>query len=131
MGADLFSLNGFPFLQFKKWVVSRSSGFSVLSTGMKQKVEELGLPKIPQIIPLGVNMTQFSGQNTGRIRKKYGITGPFLLFVGRLAEKKGVAFALAAFSHVIKQTQDAKFLIVGSGPLEKPLKGAGYDARTG
>ena len=57
-----------------------------------------------------------------RVLKKNNITGPFLLFVGRLVEKKGVKYAIAAMPITLKKYPDAKFLIIGEGPLEKDLK---------
>jgi glycosyltransferase involved in cell wall biosynthesis len=48
--------------------------------------------------------------------------GSTLLFVGRLVEKKGVEYLLAAMPEVKRQIPDVKLRIVGSGDLESTLR---------
>jgi glycosyltransferase involved in cell wall biosynthesis len=43
-------------------------------------------------------------------------------FVGRLIEGKGVDIFLKAATKVAEQKKDARFIVVGSGPLEENLK---------
>lgn len=47
---------------------------------------------------------------------------PRLLFVGRLTEKKGVAYLLEALAMVLASGRDARLSIVGSGRLESALR---------
>ncbi|NCF74923.1 MAG: glycosyltransferase [Xanthomonadaceae bacterium] len=76
-----------------------------------------------KIAPMGVDEKIFSPDEYDKnIKKKYNITGPFLLFVGRLVEKKGIKYAIAAMPIVLKKHPDVKFIIVGKGPLENELK---------
>lgn len=56
------------------------------------------------------------------IKKKYDIMGPFLLFVGRLTEKKGVKYLIKAMPEVIKKYPKTKLMIIGEGELENELK---------
>jgi glycosyltransferase involved in cell wall biosynthesis len=56
------------------------------------------------------------------IKEKYNIQWKLLLFVGRLAEKKGVKYLVDAMPGIIKQYPDTKLLIVWHGPLELELK---------
>ena len=46
-----------------------------------------------------------------------------LLFVGRLSEKKGVAYALEAVAKVVASGRDARFTVIGEGPLGASLRG--------
>ncbi|MBM3231058.1 glycosyltransferase family 4 protein [Candidatus Peregrinibacteria bacterium] len=54
-----------------------------------------------------------SPEETAAFRKRHGLTGPTVLFGGRLSEDKGVSVLLAAFRHVRERCPQAKLLIVG------------------
>jgi glycosyltransferase involved in cell wall biosynthesis len=72
---------------------------------------------------MGVDTRRFSPRaRDQRLRQQLGIAGPFLLFVGRLAEKKGVRYLLEAMPGVLERFPDAKLVIVGDGPLREELK---------
>jgi len=49
---------------------------------------------------------------------------PYLLFLGRLTESKGLQVMLMAWSKVVEKVQNAKLLIAGSGPMEEELRTA-------
>ncbi len=71
------------------------------------------------VIPFGLDSRRFDStpaitQAALEIRARYG--APLLLAVGRLVYYKGFEFLVEAM-----KGQSAKLLIVGSGPLEKPL----------
>ena len=71
------------------------------------------------VIPYGLDFRRFDStpaitRAALEIRARYG--GPLLLSVGRLVYYKGFEFLIEAM-----KGQSAKLLIVGSGPLEKPL----------
>ena len=75
------------------------------------------------IIPMGVDSTLFHpDKKDPRIREKFDIKGPFLLYVGRLSEKKGVAYLLEALPLVLEHIPDCKLLIVGTGELNQELR---------
>jgi glycosyltransferase involved in cell wall biosynthesis len=47
---------------------------------------------------------------------------PVILYVGRLAPRKGVHYLLQAMPHIIKHFPKVRLLVVGAGPLENYLK---------
>ena len=47
------------------------------------------------------------------IRKKYGISGPMVLYVGRISPHKGIHLLIKAFNVVSQKFPDAKLVIVG------------------
>jgi len=74
-------------------------------------------------IPNGADTKLFNpNKKDNSIKKKHKINGPLLLFVGRLAEKKGVRYLIEAIPEIIKRYPKVKLMIVGSGSLENQLK---------
>jgi glycosyltransferase involved in cell wall biosynthesis len=72
---------------------------------------------------MGVDSTLFSSaRNNDKLRSQFNINSPFLLYAGRLSEKKGVKYLLEAMQQIIKQTPEAKLLIVGTGEEKKNLQ---------
>jgi len=49
------------------------------------------------------------------IKRKYDIQGELLLFVGRLVEKKGIAYLLDAMPAVLNKSPLSKLVIIGGG----------------
>lgn len=77
------------------------------------------------VIPIGVDINRFSPEIRGhKIRKMLNIGSdmPLVLYLGRLDQRKGVEYLVLSAPSVLKEISDAKFLSVGRGPFEKPLK---------
>lgn len=120
-GGDIF---GLQFINnVKKWVVKNCSALTVVSEAIKDKIDSFGLATPVSVIPMGVDTAKFNKSKAdSSLREKYGIKGEFLLFVGRLSEKKGVEYLIKAMPEVLSKHPDAKLLIVGNGELETKLK---------
>lgn len=119
---DVFPLNNFVFRMLSKFSINSASAITVNSAFTKSAVAKIsGLPGI-KVIPMGVDMKMFSSASSfaaAAIRKKFGITGKsgkMVLFVGRLAEKKGVTYLIAAMKDVVKRFPGCKLVVVGEGP---------------
>lgn len=123
MGGDIYSLQGKLFRKCKEIAINRSKSITVLSNDMVREIaDKLNVNKSPVVIPLGVDTSLFHpNRYDDSIKAKYSIKGPLLLFVGRLAEKKGVTYLISAMSEVVKENIDAKLLIIGDGPLRQEL----------
>lgn len=76
-----------------------------------------GLTAKTEVIPNGINVEEFRGGNPDRFRKKYGIKGPFAMFLGRFDYTKRPDWV----TEVAKDLNQYKFLLVGSGPLDEDL----------
>lgn len=78
------------------------------------------------VINNGVNVRAFSGydEQAKQIRVEFGIaeSAPLFGIVGRLKPQKNVAMFLMAAAEIIKLQPDARFLIVGDGPLQSDLE---------
>lgn len=115
-GGDVTSLNKGVLRKLKIRCLKNAKHVTVVSEHLKQKVQEL----VPEIEPSVISM----GVDTSKFGKQYYVPNYFgqgdkkvVLFVGRLAEKKGVKYLIKAMKDV-----DALLVIVGDGPLREQLK---------
>ncbi len=115
-GGDVTSLNQGVIKKLKVRCLKRASGVTVVSEHLKNKVKELVPELEPDVISMGVDTKKFGrqyyqpdyfGQGDKRV----------VLFVGRLAEKKGVTYLIEAMKNI-----DAMLVIVGDGPLRNSLE---------
>jgi len=102
----------------------QAKGFTAVSRRSMHKLERFfpasewkTLQKRAQIIPMGLNLPDVSKETKGSNH-----TSTSILFVGRLAEKKGVHYLLPAFAELRKDFPDAKLTIAGDGPWLKKLQ---------
>lgn len=118
-GGDVTSLNKGLLRRLKIRCLRNARHVTVVSEHLKQRVQKL-LPEInPSVISMGVNTKNFGRQYCvpdyfGQGCKKV------ILFVGRLAEKKGVTYLIEAMKLI-----DALLVIIGDGPLKKELEQQG------
>jgi len=124
-GSDIFGLQNSLMKKIKKWTLNKVDRLTVVSNAIKGEVNKLNVREdLPiEVISMGVDPNIFNpNQYDEKIKEKYNIKGPFLLFVGRLAEKKGVRYLIDAMPKVVQKYPETKLLIIGSGPLENELK---------
>lgn len=123
-GGDIFSLQGKLLTSMKKETLKNAKSITVVSNAIKKEIlEKIDSNLKIEVIPMGVDSKLFNPNKRDlSIKKKFGIDGPFLLFVGRLTEKKGVKYLIEAMPEVIKEFPKAKLMIIGTGELENQLK---------
>jgi len=125
-GADLYGMRLFRFL--KKWTIRRCSQLTVVSHALKEEVKKLDVTVPVDVIPMGVDTQKFHPKYRNlTLREKYNINGPFLIFVGRLSEKKGIKYLIEAMPGVLKRFAQAKLLIIGDGELRDELTQSASD----
>ena len=76
------------------------------------RVLDLELPPV-SIIPPGYTPLP-APPSPGAFRTHYGIPGPFVLFVGRLASNKGLLPLLDAFGALVRRHPEATLVLVGA-----------------
>ncbi len=114
-GGDLFALRGKLFKKLKQWVLNRTTALTVVSQAMRKTALSLGATQI-EVIPMGVDViNQFVPPLTTQRENS-------LLFVGRLVEKKGLHYLLAALPLIVKEHPNVTLIIAGSGSYEPTLK---------
>lgn len=123
-GGDIYGLRSKPIVFLKKIILENAKAITVVSTAIKDEVHNKINPKLKvDVISMGVDAKLFNPNKYDEsIKKRYNITGPFLLFVGRLAEKKGVNYLLMSLPKIIKSFPTSKLIIVGEGTLREKLK---------
>lgn len=115
-GGDVTSLNKGLLRKLKIRCLKKAKHITVVSEHLKNTVQKL-VPDIhPDVISMGVDINKFGKQHYipdyfGQGDKKV------VLFVGRLAEKKGVTYLIEAMKQV-----DAMLVIVGNGSLQEKLQ---------
>ena len=115
-GGDVTSLNKGLLRRLKVRCLKKASHVTVVSEHLKNRVQELVPESNPSVISMGVDTSIFG--------KRYYVPNYFgqgdkkvVLFVGRLAEKKGVTYLIEAMKQI-----DAMLVIVGDGPLRQTLE---------
>lgn len=122
-GADVFGLQGGLATALKRLVLKRADGVTAVSGLIAEQIRGLSQVSRLEVIPMGVDGAAFRPDlGNPVLRARLGINGPFLLFVGRLSEKKGVEYLLGAMPKVLENFPDTRLVIVGTGELENVLR---------
>ena len=103
-------------------LVRRARAITAVSTRSRDVIagffsarEWLSLSARVAVIPMGVDLAEWkTGEDRGSPTE--------ILFVGRLAEKKGVEYLLAAMTLEPLRSLDARLTIAGDGPLAESLR---------
>lgn len=118
-GGDLFAIRGGVGTFLKRWVLSRANAVTVVSTAMVRYIQEElnAVPNHIDVMSMGVDLARtFSCDNSAKREPCQ------LIFVGRLAEKKGVSCLLRAIPILMAEHPQVKLCIVGDGVLRESLQ---------
>lgn len=101
----------------------RAKAFTAVSRRSMAKLERFfsvkewnQLKQRSAIIPMGVNLPKITQSRDSANGSKN------ILFIGRLAEKKGVQYLLPAYAAIKNQLNDAKLIVAGDGPWLQRLQ---------
>lgn len=123
-GGDLHTLAHSRVAFLLRWVLSRAQGLTTVSPALESLAKDLQASPIENaaVIPMGVDVEKFQDV-TARVAKASSNDGLMrFLFVGRLAEKKGVRFLLDALTVAPLNGRQLEVQIAGDGPLLEGLK---------
>jgi glycosyltransferase involved in cell wall biosynthesis len=94
------------------------------SQGTKQVLQELGVTCHIEVIPNGVDVTQFQRPSAPISKRDLGIPdrAPVAITVGRLGPEKNLSFLLRAFTRTAREVPDLHLVLVGDGPERNHLE---------
>lgn len=128
--ADVDVWNKIPFLGrlIVQSNVRKAHGLTAVSTRSMAKLQRFFdtkewkevISKRAAIIPMGVALPSKQPESSLRDSQK-------IVFIGRLAEKKGVQYLLPAFASLQKDMPKAHLVIAGDGPMLDSLKSMAKD----
>ena len=105
-----------------RFIASRSHLFLPVSVQVEKNLRGLiRRPIVTAVQPMGVDCERFAATPTAA-NKRLPFNGDYLLFVGRLVEKKGLAFLLEALHLLPKGSNDPGLVVIGSGALQGKLE---------
>jgi glycosyltransferase involved in cell wall biosynthesis len=115
-GADLFTLKSGLMTGLKTEILSCAAFVTVVSEPMRQQVLHLGVPENRvAVMPMGVDFDKFTPD--GDVARNPNE----ILFVGRLVEKKGLAYLIRALDCVRNEIPEIRLTVIGFGPEELAL----------
>ena len=130
--AGLLTLERLPFRRrIAGFIVGNSDQITVVSSYIKERLLDLVPSDFKEevegklnVVPMGAPTSLFrNSPDIERLKSKYDIQSKFvLLFVGRLAEKKGVSYLIEAMPQIVSQNRDVVLMVGGDGPLRKELE---------
>lgn len=135
-GADVHAMNGIFATEILRHAVRGAAG--VVSAS--RRLNDTLLRRFPSemaarptaVIGTGVDTDMFSpALRAEDWPASLGLSRPVILYVGRLSEKKGVEFLLAAMATEPLRSMKASLAIIGGGPLESRLHGLCRDLDLG
>lgn len=110
------STAGRTYLRRRHELWQRTQVFVCISEFIRRKAIEAGFPEDRLWVhPIGIDVDFF---HPGSQRAQE----PLVLFVGRLVEKKGVAYLVRSMKRVQEQLPEARLVVLGDGPLRACLE---------
>ena len=119
-GTDLFLIDRVPAAARLAGPLFRGAAeTTVISSPLVPRVERLGVPRSRiTLIPMPIDRAVAT--EVERPLREAPATGT-LLFVGRLVERKGAAFAVEALAALVRAGRSLRLVIVGEGPERESL----------
>ena len=114
-GGDVTSLNVSFVKKMKRKCLKNAKATAGVSGYICEKMKGIYSGINPVTISMGCDLAKFSPQKENP--QLFEHSKKNIVFVGRLAEKKGVKYLIEAMKNV-----DARLYIIGKGPLENDLK---------
>jgi glycosyltransferase involved in cell wall biosynthesis len=115
----------------KRFVLELVTGYCNLcdvtiapSATIAQRLRDQGVNCEIVEIPTGVDVQLFGAGDGLALRRRLGITeSEFVVgHVGRLAPEKGLDFLAAAVAAFVRQTENARFVVAGTGPSADAIR---------
>lgn len=104
-----------------RFIISKSDFVFATGSRVRDSLDALlGTPSEARLQPMGVHVSLF--RDAPRAELQPSFSDGYLLFFGRLVEKKGVEFLLRAMPRILERYPCLGLVIVGYGPEERALR---------
>ncbi len=103
---------------FTRRILQNAAAVVFTAAGEREEFRELGLHIHSVVIPHGIDLTEFTGQQpSNQFRQKYfeNYAGTIILFLSRVNSKKGLDILIPALNALRKKGVDFRAAIVGAG----------------
>jgi glycosyltransferase involved in cell wall biosynthesis len=111
-------------------VASRTDMFLPVGSHVASRLNEMVGTQKPQAVqPMGVDHAVFSA-SPDRALPQPPFNGNFILFIGRLVEKKGLSYLLEALKLLLSRGFDVGLVVIGSGLLKERMKAKAIELGT-
>ena len=108
----------FPFEWFRAYTLRNADAAVARSREALSVLRDKGYRRPATVVPNGVDPELFRPVNREECRRKIGVEGFVVGYIGRLVEEKGLMDLLEAMAHC---PPPVNLLFVGSGPMEDSL----------
>jgi glycosyltransferase involved in cell wall biosynthesis len=122
-GGDIYGLKNKYLKYLIRWALNNSDFINPVSHPIKNKILKMNINKsIPiRVLSMGVETEKFYKEKENKSLKNEYKLKKYLLFVGRLSEKKGVRYLIKAIPLILKKYPQIKLLIIGEGKEKNRL----------
>jgi glycosyltransferase involved in cell wall biosynthesis len=113
-----------PIESYLRKLHNRTQATMVPTHAMLQQLQSRGYDNL-RVVSRGVAIAQFQpARRSEALRQSWGVepADPVVILVGRLAKEKNVNLVVSAFQAIQARLPRAKLVLVGDGPLRKPLE---------
>jgi glycosyltransferase involved in cell wall biosynthesis len=113
--------------KYLRWFHNNSAGTLVPTRQQQAMLNNKGLTNI-QVVSRGIDHERFSpNKRNETLRANWGVQAdePVFIYVGRIAAEKNLDLLATTYQAVCERFPDAKFVLVGDGPL-KPVLSARF-----
>lgn len=135
--AGMVALEKLPLKEkIANFILGNSDRITVVSSYIHERMLNLIQPEMTddiknkniknkiEIIPMGVDTVAFKpSKDKNELKIKYDIKSEnILIFIGRLAEKKGISYLIKAMPEIISKNSHTELIICGDGPFRKDME---------
>jgi len=128
-GGDIYGIRNIFLRKIMFWAFNNSDLINPVSYAVKNEIMKGNINKsIPiRILSMGVDTSKFNRKKqSNHIRKKFNLE-KYLIYVGRLSEKKGVKYLIEAMAMILELYPKMKLIVVGDGKEKDKLIKLSHD----
>ncbi len=117
----------FPALMrpYDAWYYNRCAFVTTPYARLIERMREAGLTRPAEVVPNPVDLTAFkppTREEKEACRRAFGLTGPVVLYVGRLGVEKRVDVIVRAVAELVREFPTLTFVSTGHGAAENSLR---------